>query len=75
MFALELMSGHLYLHLDLGSGSIKVKGTMRRIDDGMWHEISLRRNGKEGRLTVDGNTADFSTPGAILLLFCILLLN
>ncbi|XP_075221682.1 neurexin 1-like [Lycorma delicatula] len=63
MFALELMSGHLYLHLDLGSGAVKVKGTMRRIDDGMWHEISLRRNGKEGRLTIDGNTADFSTPG------------
>lgn len=66
MFALELVSGHLYLHLDLGSGAVKVKATTRRVDDGLWHEIMLRRNGKEGRLTVDENAADFSTPGNCL---------
>lgn len=57
------MGGHLYLHLDLGSGAVKVKATTRRADDGSWHEVMLRRNGREGRLTVDENAADFSTPG------------
>lgn len=63
LFAMELVEGHLYLHLDLGSGSVKVKGTPRRVDDGMWHEVTLQRSGREGRVTVDDNAADFSTPG------------
>jgi hypothetical protein len=29
----------------------------------MWHEATLRRTGKDGRVTVDGTAADFSTPG------------
>ena len=61
--AFELLNGHIYLHLDLGSGGVKVKATMRRVDDGIWHEATLRRNGKDGRVTVDGTAADFSTPG------------
>ncbi|KAF6200207.1 hypothetical protein GE061_006510 [Apolygus lucorum] len=63
LFAVELVEGHLWLHLDLGSGPAKVKGTTRRVDDGSWHELTLKRTGKQGRLTVDGNAADFSTPG------------
>ncbi|KAL1122948.1 hypothetical protein AAG570_003273 [Ranatra chinensis] len=63
LFAVELVTGHLWLHLDLGSGPVKVKGTTRRLDDGSWHEITLKRAGKQGRLTVDGNAADFTTPG------------
>jgi len=62
-FAFELLNGHIYLHLDLGSGGVKVKATTRRVDDGTWHEATLRRNGKDGRVTVDGTAADFSTPG------------
>jgi hypothetical protein len=62
-FAVELLSGHVFLHLDLGSGAIKVKATSRRIDDGTWHEIALSRNGKSGRINVDGSTTDFVTPG------------
>lgn len=63
LFAVELVEGHLWLHLDLGSGPAKVKGTTRRVDDGSWHELMLKRTGKQGRLTVDGNAADFTTPG------------
>ncbi|XP_063235605.1 neurexin 1 isoform X2 [Bacillus rossius redtenbacheri] len=63
LFALELLAGHMYLHLDLGSGGVRVKATTRRVDDGLWHEVTLRRGGKEGRVTVDGAAADFSTPG------------
>ncbi|XP_021923608.1 neurexin-3 isoform X5 [Zootermopsis nevadensis] len=62
-FAFELLNGHIYLHLDLGSGGVRVKATTRRVDDGVWHEATLRRAGKEGRVTVDGTAADFSTPG------------
>lgn len=40
-----------------------MKATTRRVDDGVWHEATLRRAGKEGRVTVDGTAADFSTPG------------
>ena len=60
---MELVNGHVYLHLDLGSGSVKVKATSRRIDDGTWHEITISRNGKNGRATVDGASTDFVTPG------------
>ena len=60
---MELVNGHVYLHLDLGSGSVKVKATSRRIDDGTWHEITISRNGKSGRATVDGASTDFVTPG------------
>ncbi|XP_065332966.1 neurexin 1 isoform X3 [Cloeon dipterum] len=62
-FAFEVLAGHVYLHLDLGSGTTRVQASPRRIDDGGWHEITLRRNGREGRVTVDGSAADFKTPG------------
>lgn len=62
-YAVELINGHVYLHLDLGSGGAKVKATSRRIDDGAWHEIAISRNGKGGRITVDGASTDFVTPG------------
>jgi len=61
-----MLSGHVYLHLDLGSGTTRVQASPRRIDDGGWHEITLRRNGREGRVTVDGSAADFKTPGKII---------
>ena len=61
-----MIRGHIFVHLDLGSGSVKVKSTSRRIDDGTWHEIVLSRNGKTGRITVDGSSTDFVTPGNYL---------
>nr|CAD7261984.1 unnamed protein product [Timema shepardi] len=65
-FAFELLNGHIYLHLDLGSGGVKVTSTTRRVDDGLWHEVTLRRAGKEGRVTADGTASDFSSPGNIV---------
>ncbi|XP_076324369.1 neurexin 1-like isoform X2 [Tachypleus tridentatus] len=63
-FAFELLAGHVYLLLNLGSGAVKVKATTtRRVDDGNWHTVSLRRNGKSGRVTVDESAVDFITPG------------
>ncbi|KAK3867252.1 hypothetical protein Pcinc_027284 [Petrolisthes cinctipes] len=62
-FALELLEGHLFLHLNLGSGSRRIKATNRRVDDGWWHEVTLNRDGQAGRITVDEGANDFTMPG------------
>ncbi|XP_046600908.1 neurexin-1 isoform X2 [Neodiprion lecontei] len=63
LFAFEILGGHLYLHADLGSGPIKVRASRRRVDDSAWHDVALRRVERDGRLTVDGVTTEFRTPG------------
>lgn len=62
-FAVELLNGHIYIHMDLGSGAVKVRASRRRVDDGVWHELSLRRNGRDGKVGVDGQWNEFRTPG------------
>ena len=62
-FALELLDGYLYLHLDLGSGSLKLRGSNQRVDDGAWHKLDVTRNRKRGNLLVDTERIDFETPG------------
>lgn len=55
--ALELKRGYLYLHVDLGStrlvrgGTTLVGGSM--LDDHQWHDVLVRRKGKNIILTVD----------------------
>ena len=63
MFAVELLAGHIYVHVDLGSGSARVRATDRRVDDGLWHSITVVRQGRKGRVTVDDHSSDFVTPG------------
>ncbi|GBM86941.1 Neurexin-1 [Araneus ventricosus] len=63
VFALELLDGHVYLILGLGSGIAKVKASAKRCDDGQWHTVTLRRTGKSGRIAVDEAAYDFTTPG------------
>ncbi|XP_076318595.1 neurexin 1-like [Tachypleus tridentatus] len=62
-FAFELLAGHVYLLLNLGSGSVKVKATTRRVDDGHWHRISLTRKSRSGRVIVDEYSVEFFTQG------------
>ncbi|TNN84975.1 Neurexin-3 [Liparis tanakae] len=38
-FAVELLDGSLYLLLDMGSGTIKVKATQTKVNDGDWHHL------------------------------------
>jgi neurexin len=59
----ELLNGHIYVHLDLGTGAVKVRASRRRVDDGVWHELSLRRSGREGKVSVDNQWNEFRTPG------------
>ncbi|KAL0121241.1 hypothetical protein PUN28_008721 [Cardiocondyla obscurior] len=63
LFAFEILGGHLYLHMDLGSGPIKIRASKARVDDGFWHDVVLRRVERDGRVTVDSNTVEFRTPG------------
>lgn len=61
--AIELLDGHVFLLINLGSGPVKVKGSTKRVDDGHWHAIGLKRTGKSGRVTVDESAVDFIAPG------------
>lgn len=63
LFAVELLNGHIYIHVDLGTGAAKVRASRRRVDDGSWHELILRRTGRECKVSVDGQWNDFRTPG------------
>lgn len=60
---MELLNGHIYIHLDLGSGATKVRASRRRVDDGIWHELTVRRSGRDGKVGVDGQYNEFKTPG------------
>jgi hypothetical protein len=65
LIAIEMVDGQVYAHVSLGSGSIRVKGTSRRADDGLWHELRLSRTGRAARITVDDASADFLSPGGV----------
>ncbi|XP_055385088.1 neurexin-1 isoform X9 [Condylostylus longicornis] len=68
LFAVELLNGHIYIHLDLGSGAVKVRASRRRVDDGDWHDLNLRRSGRDGKVSVDGVWNEFRTPGDATML-------
>ncbi|XP_049877630.1 neurexin-1-like [Pectinophora gossypiella] len=63
LFAVEMLNGYIYVHVDLGSGGVRVRASRRRVDDSHWHEFLMRRTGRDGRVTVDGANAEFKTPG------------
>ena len=62
-FGLELFSGHLYLHLNMGTGHVKIRVSQGRIDDGVWHNFHTERTGQFGKVTLDGQGSDFVVPG------------
>ena len=69
---MELFEGHLYVHLNLGTGSAKVRASRKRVNDGDWHRVELTLKNKVGRISVDGNTEPFETPGRKSPLFFLL---
>lgn len=62
-FAMELLDGHMYVHLDLGSGAVKIRASRRPLNDGVWHDVDLTLKKRSGRITIDDNTEAFETPG------------
>lgn len=64
-FALELLDGQLYLVQHLGSSPVKVKASERRVDDGHWHTITVKRSGRSGQVVVDDLViSDYISPGS-----------
>ncbi|CAJ0582024.1 unnamed protein product, partial [Mesorhabditis spiculigera] len=63
--AFELIDGHLFLVIDLGSGHVRLQTTSERVDasPSQWHTVLLERVGRTGSVVVDSVKTDFSTPG------------
>ncbi|XP_071226593.1 neurexin-3b-like isoform X10 [Salvelinus alpinus] len=62
-FAVELLDGGLYLLLDMGSGTIKVKATQNKVNDGAWHHVDIQRDGRSGIISVDNRRTPFTASG------------
>ncbi|XP_048094018.1 neurexin 2a isoform X11 [Alosa alosa] len=59
-FAMELLDGFLYLLLDMGSGSVKVKASAKRINTGEWCHVDFYREGRRGSISVNSHSTPFS---------------
>ncbi|KAM6965537.1 neurexin-3b-like isoform 7-T7 [Aplochiton taeniatus] len=62
-FAVELLDGGLYLLLDMGSGTIKVKATQTKVNDGAWHHVDVQRDGRSGIISVNSRRTPFTASG------------
>uniref|UniRef100_A0A8B9NHP9 Neurexin 2 n=1 Tax=Accipiter nisus TaxID=211598 RepID=A0A8B9NHP9_9AVES len=62
-FALELLDGHLYLLLDMGSGGIKVRASARKVTDGEWCHVDVQRDGRKGSVSVNSRSTPFLASG------------
>ncbi|TRY86638.1 hypothetical protein DNTS_018606 [Danionella cerebrum] len=62
-FAVELLDGNLYLLLDMGSGTIKVKATQSKVSDGVWHHVDIQRDGRSGIISVNSRRTPFTASG------------
>uniref|UniRef100_A0A8C8DEU2 Neurexin-2-like n=1 Tax=Oncorhynchus tshawytscha TaxID=74940 RepID=A0A8C8DEU2_ONCTS len=59
-FAMELLDGFLYLLMDMGSGSIKMKASNKRVNDGEWCHVDFQREGRKGLISVNSRSIPFS---------------
>uniref|UniRef100_A0A3P9Q1Q1 Neurexin 2 n=1 Tax=Poecilia reticulata TaxID=8081 RepID=A0A3P9Q1Q1_POERE len=59
-FAIELLEGFLYLAMDMGSGSIKIKASNNRLDDGEWWHVDFQRKGRNGFISVNSQSIPFT---------------
>ncbi|XP_031684404.1 neurexin 3a isoform X16 [Oncorhynchus kisutch] len=62
-FAVELLDGSLYLLLDMGSGTIKVKATQNKVNDGAWYHVDIQRDGRSGTISVNSRRTPFTASG------------
>ncbi|XP_061610803.1 neurexin 3b isoform X7 [Phyllopteryx taeniolatus] len=62
-FAVELLDGVLYLVLDMGSGTIKVKATQAKVNEGSWHHVDIQRDGRSGIISVNAHRTPFTASG------------
>lgn len=48
-FAIEMLDGHLYLLLDMGSGTTKTLAMNKKVNDGEWYHVDFQRDGRSGK--------------------------
>ncbi|XP_078090568.1 neurexin 3a isoform X41 [Mustelus asterias] len=62
-FAVELLDGNLFLLLDMGSGTIKIKSTTKKVNDGEWYHVDIQRDGRSGTISVNSRRTPFTASG------------
>ncbi|XP_063774737.1 neurexin-1 isoform X9 [Pseudophryne corroboree] len=62
-FAIEMLDGHLYLLLDMGSGTIKIKALQKKVNDGEWYHVDFQRDGRTGTISVNTIRTPYTAPG------------
>ncbi|XP_067303727.1 neurexin 2b isoform X8 [Pseudorasbora parva] len=60
-FAMELLDGFLYLLMDMGSGSIKLKTSNKKVNDGEWCHVDFQREGRRGSISVNSRSMPFNS--------------
>ncbi|XP_074805517.1 neurexin-1 isoform X9 [Natator depressus] len=62
-FAIEMLDGYLYLLLDMGSGTIKIKALQKKVNDGEWYHVDFQRDGRSGTISVNTLRTPYTAPG------------
>ena len=53
------------MQLDLGSGAKKVRPSKYELNDSDWHRVELVLRKRNGRISIDGVSDAFETPGVL----------
>ncbi|XP_037388542.1 neurexin-1a-like isoform X4 [Pygocentrus nattereri] len=62
-FAIEMLDGHLYLLLDMGSGTTKTRAVNKKVNDGEWYHVDFQRDGRSGTISVNSVRTPYQAPG------------
>ncbi|XP_043910747.1 neurexin-1 isoform X4 [Protopterus annectens] len=62
-FAIEMLDGHLYLLLEMGSGTIKIKALPKKVNDGEWYHVDFQRDGRSGTISVNTMRTPYVASG------------
>uniref|UniRef100_A0A8C4QHF6 Neurexin 3a n=1 Tax=Eptatretus burgeri TaxID=7764 RepID=A0A8C4QHF6_EPTBU len=62
-FAMELFDGFLYMLLDMGSGTIRMKASELKVNDGDWYHVDFQRDGRTGSVSVNSQRSPFTASG------------
>ncbi|XP_029106143.1 neurexin-1a isoform X13 [Scleropages formosus] len=62
-FAIEMLDGHLYLLLDMGSGTTKTRAVNKKVNDGEWYHVDFQRDGRSGTISVNTLRTSYTAPG------------
>ncbi|XP_047673417.1 neurexin 1a isoform X12 [Tachysurus fulvidraco] len=62
-FAIEMLDGHLYLLLDMGSGTTKTRAVNKKVNDGEWYHVDFQRDGRSGTISVNSVRTPYNAPG------------